>query len=238
MDELWPGGPVFRQVPGVFPLGTDALLLSAFARGGDRERILDLGTGSGILTLLLLWQRPGATATALEQSETACRAAEENLRENGLLDRAEVILGDLRDHRTLLPPGGADRAVCNPPYFDPNAGAVAAGERGQARSELGASIGEVCRAAAWAVRWGGALDLCYRPERLPELLSALGENGFSPKRLRPVHHSPGRPANLLLVEARRGGKPGLKWEPDLYLRDETGAETPEVRRIYHRKEQG
>ena len=92
-ETLWDGGPVLHQAPGVFPMGTDSILLADFARPGKRDRILDLGTGSGILPVLLLSIAPAATASAVELSPEACNLAQTNFQCNGLSDRARLIPG-------------------------------------------------------------------------------------------------------------------------------------------------
>ena len=233
-EALWPGGPVLEQAPGVFPLGTDSILLGHFAPCGPCDHVLDLGTGCGILPLLLLSRCPQAQVTALEKSPAACALARRNLERNGLTRQVQLIPGDIRAHRVLLPTGGFDLTISNPPYFPQNAGHTAGRGLEEARSEEGCTIGELCQAAAWATRWGGRFCLVFRPERLTDLLCALRQWGLEPKRLRPVRHSPGGPVILLLLEARRGGRPGLSWEPDLCLRTQSGQESAELREIYHR----
>lgn len=231
-EPLWPGGPVLSQAPGVFPMGTDSILLSDFARPGGRDRVLDLGCGSGLLTLLLLWKNPNLSATALDVRPEACALAEENLAQNHLLDRATILPGDLRAHRSLLPCGSFDYVISNPPYFAEHSGKVSA-ELPHARADGLCSLDDLCSAVSWALRWGGKFALVFRPQRLCELLSALRSHQLEPKRLRPVHGSPEAPVNLLLLEAKKGGNPGLLWEPDLYLRDAGGSFSQEYRRIYH-----
>jgi tRNA1(Val) A37 N6-methylase TrmN6 len=237
METLWDGGPVLQQASGVFPMGTDSVLLADFARPGPRATVLDLGTGSGILPILLLYARPGLSASAVELEETACRLAKSNFAANGLSERIQLISGDLRQYRALLPAGGFDLTVSNPPYFGSGAGREAAYGLKNARGDGTCTLEDLCSAAAWATRWGGSFCLVFRPERMGELFYALRDSGFEPKRLRPVHHGPGDPVNLILLEARRGGKPGLLWEKDLYLRTHKGQETQEIRRIYRRDHQ-
>ena len=231
---LWNGGPVLHRAPGVFPLGTDSIILSDFARPGTGDRILDLGAGGGALSVLLGWQKPDLHITALEMDPDACALAGRNLRDNGIC--ANLLEADLRQYRSVLPAGGFDLIVSNPPYFDQNRGKVSAA-LAEARSDRGCTLEEVCAAAAWAARWGGRFCLVFRPERVAELFSALGAAGFAVKRIRPVHHSPDKPVNLLLVEARRGGNPGTVWENDLYLHTADGCDTPEAARIYHREKE-
>jgi tRNA1(Val) A37 N6-methylase TrmN6 len=233
-ETLWNGGPQLEQQPGVFPMGTDSILLAAFSQPGPRDRVLDLGTGTGILPLLLLYDRPGLRAVALEQDEAACRLAARNFHINGLQDRIILQQGDLRDHRSLLAPGSFDFTISNPPYFPTGSGHAAGSGLEFARGDGLCTLEDLCTAAAWATRWGGRFTLVFRPDRLAALFSALTQAGFQPKRLRPVHHNVGAPVNLLLLEARRGGNPGLTWEPDLYLYEPDGQETPELRSIYRR----
>lgn len=232
-QPLWPDGPLLDGDPAVFPLGMDAVLLADFAHPRAGDRILDLGTGCGVLPLLLLWERRDATACAMDISADACRLAHRNLTRNGLAERCRVLEGDLRAHRTLLAPGDFDLTVSNPPYFAAERGRAAQGTMRSARQDESCTLMQLCEAAAWATRWGGRFCLVFRPERLAELFAALTAHRLTPKRLRPVHYSPDRPANLILVEARRGGSPGLIWEQDLFCTAQ-GQPTPEYLRIYHR----
>ena len=233
-ETLWDGGPILHHAPGVFPMGTDSILLADFARVEKNARILDLGTGSGILPVLLLSRHPNAAAVGIELNPDACRLTETNIACNGLSPRFQLISGDLRQYRDLLPAGSMDLTVSNPPYFAVGTGHDADYGLKDARGDGTCTLEDLCAAAGWATRWGGRFCLVFRPERLCSLFVALKNAGFEPKRLRPVHHHPGVPVNLVLVEARRGGSPGLSWEQDLYLYTPAGQESPELRRIYHR----
>lgn len=234
-ETLWDGGPLLHQSPGVFPMGTDSILLADFARPGPKDRVLDLGTGTGLLPILLLFSRPRLTASAIEKSPEACQIAQKNFDCNGLSDRIRLIPGDLREHRSLIPTGQFDLTVSNPPYFPSGSGPDAGSGLKDARGDATCTLEDLCGAAAWATRWGGSFCLVFRPDRLSDLFLSLKNAGFEPKRIRPVHHTVHSAVNLVLVEARRGGNPGLIWEKDLYLRDETGEESPELRKIYRRE---
>ena len=233
-ETLWDNGPRLLQEKGVFPMGTDSVLLADFAAASPRANILDLGCGTGILTILKLFGHPGRTATALELSEDACRLARNNFDLNGL-SSVKLVQGDLRDHRTLIPTGQFDLTISNPPYFSAGSGPAASGGLSAARGETACTLEELCQAAGWSTRWGGSFCLVYRPERIVPLFLALRASGFEPKRIRPVNHDPSAPVNLILVEARRGGNPGLVWERDLYLRTPEGEESPELQAIYRRR---
>ena len=150
-------------------------------------------------------------------------------------DRLFFRLEDLRE--TALPAGSFDLAVCNPPYFPPSAGPLPKEEaRRTARTEEACTLEDVCRAAGRLLRWGGAFCLVHKPERLTDLLCALRGEGLEPKRLRLVSLRPERAPSLLLLEARRGGKPGLAVEKPLILENPDGSPTAELNRIYFREE--
>jgi len=234
MEELWPGGPVLKQAAH-FKLGTDTVLLADFARASGAKRGVDLGCASGAAMLLLLAKAEKLRMTGLEIVPEAAELARENLAANGLSGRGEIVTGDIRDHRALFRAGGFDLAVCNPPYFPQGSGAVPQdAERAAARGELLCTMEELCSAAAFLLRTGGDFFLVHRPERLSELFCALSSHGLEPKRLRLVCRDAESAPSLALVEARRGGKPGLRIEPALFLRGPDGAESAELKRIYRR----
>lgn len=230
---LWPGGPEIRQTAHA-PVGTDAVLLADFA-AGKGKRGIDLGCGSGILSLLLLLGSEALRMTGLELNAAAAAFARENLERCGLSLRGEIRQGDIRRVRELFQTGSFDLAVSNPPYFPKGSGRSAPDpQRASAREEADCSLDELCAAAAYLLPTGGRLCVVYRPERLSELLVCMTAHAIEPKRLRLCCHRPGSAPNLVLVEGRRGGRPGLKLEPILLLTDGAGNETEELRRIYRR----
>ena len=195
-------GPYTLSWPeGVFPLGGDALALGEFATVRPRWRVCDLGTGSGALLLLLARRAEGLSLTGVERDPLAARTARDNLAANGL--PGELVLGDWRE--IPLPAGAFDLVVSNPPYFPPDSG------RGNdpARMELHGGLEELCAAAGRLLKNGGRFALCHRPERLCDVLCTLRAHGLEPKRLKLVAHSPAHSPALLLVEAVKGGRPGL-----------------------------
>lgn len=233
-EELWSGGPRFQQTAH-FRLGTDSILLADFAVKPGAARGVDLGCGSGILALLLLEKTPRLHMTGLELQETALAVARENIAQNALDKRFTPVCGDWRQVRDRFRSGSFDLAVCNPPYFAAGSGALPPDPaRAAARAETDGGLSELVQAAAWLLHTGGSLFLCYRPERLSELFVCLSGHGLEPKRLRLVCHRADSAPSLALVEARRGGRIGLRVEKSLVLFDENDAESAEYRRIYHR----
>lgn len=230
-ERLWRDGMTYTYDEGCFPPSTDSFLLGSFPRLYRDERVCDLGAGAGLLSILLLAREPTLRVTALERDGHACQMLRRNAAENALT--INTVEGDLRD-TAALPAGQLRLVVANPPYFAPHTGAVAGGARGEARAELSASIDDVCAAAARLLQWGGRFCVVYRPERLTALLSAAAGNGLEPKRLRFVQKDALSAASLLLLECRRGGRPGLSLEPPLLLRLPDGGEPEYVRCAYFR----
>ncbi len=230
-ERLWPNGPRYIYDEQCFPPSTDSFLLGGFALPRRGQTVCDLGAGAGLLGLLLLAREPSLTVTGIERDEHACQMLRRNAADNGLPITA--LCADLRQRETL-PAGAFQLAVSNPPYFDPRAGAVAEGPRGQARAQLTATLDDIFAAAARLLQWGGRLCLVYRPEQLAALMTAAAAHGLEPKRLRLVQHTAQSTPSLVLLECRRGGKPGLSVEPPLLLRLPDGGESPDVRRAYFR----
>ncbi len=202
-----------------FKLGQDTVLLSRFACLRTGERALDLGAGAGFLGLLTLLKNPG-TVDGWELDAACAALANENYAACSLQDRGTVQQADLREARVART---YDVCLSNPPYFETHRGKVAAGAAlANARSQQTADIREVCAAAQRAVRSGGRFYICWKPEQATELFAACREYGLEPKRLQLVHQRADKPANLLLLEARRDGGAGLVIEPPLILEDEHG----------------
>ena len=232
-DTLWPGGPRFLREPGGFQLSTDSVLLAHFAAELRAKTILDLGCGAGVLTVLLQLSHPAARVYGIELQPEAAALCRRNLAENGLPDGG-VLTGDLREYRSLLRAGAYDLVVSNPPYFPVDSGLSAPDPaRAAARDERTCTLDELCAAAGWLCRWGGVFALVHRPERLAEVFCALRAKGLEPKRLRLVQHRADRAPSLALIEARRGGKPGLTVCAPLLLCGDDGGDSPEIREIYH-----
>lgn len=235
MTELWKNGPLY-EAGGAFPITTDSVLLADFVRAKP-GRAVELCSGAGLISLLLLSREPGLSLDCAEIDPGASSAAERNFEANGLSDRARALCIDIREHRTALAHAAYGLAVCNPPYFPENSGMASESRaRAVARSECGCTLAEVISAAAWCLKTGGAFCLVHRPERLAELFTLMSGAGLEPKRLRLVQHRLEKPPGLALVEGRKGARPGLEALPTLILTGRDGRDSAEVLRIYHREE--
>ena len=213
---------------GAFPLSTDSVLLSAFVKLHKNTRVLDLGSGCGTLGLLLCAREESICVTGIELDAAAHEAALINIRDNALEDRLKSICADLTKANEYITAGSFHCCVSNPPYFT---GGPAA-RLTEARREDTCTMQQLFRAAAWCLQYGGDFYLVHRPERLATLFCCAGSAGLEPKRICLVRHDPDAPVNLVLVQCRKGAKPGLVWE-DLVLFDRAGEPTPAYREIYH-----
>lgn len=232
--ELWSDGPLFAQAEH-FKLGTDCVLLADFINIGAAQRGIDLGCASGAIMLLLLARSERLHMMGVELLPAAAELARENMAVNALSERSEIVCGDIRRVRELFKAGSFDLAAANPPYFPAESGAIAADAgRAAARGELSCTLGDICAAAQWLLRTGGSFSLVHKPERLSEVLCTMSAHGIEPKRLRCVHARAQSAPSLVLIEGKRGGKPGLRFLPPLVLTAEDGSETDEYRRIYKR----
>ena len=236
MTEQLPNGVTLTWSGAQFRPSTDSMALADFAAPAKNARVCDLGCGCGALSLLLLAARPDFCVTGVELQPEAAAVARENAVQDALAGRFTVIEGDLRDP-ALLRAGSFDCAVSNPPYY-PLASGYAAQDPAlrAARTEEHCSLSELCRAAARLLRTGGRFFLVHKPERLADLICCLRETALEPKRLRFVRHRADSAANLVLLEAVRGGSPGLRLAPDCILYAPDGALTPDARRIYHQED--
>ncbi len=216
---------------GPFRLGTDSVLLSQFMTLPKGARVADLGAGCGTLGLLLCARSADCRVMGIELDETAYALSQENIALNRL-ERLQILQGDVREIRQILPANSFDCVISNPPYFPVGSGKAA----NAYRSELTLNLSQLCQAAAWLLPSGGRFALVHRPERLCDLICTMRECGIEPKRVQFVRHNAQSPICLVLLEGRRGGKPGLTYLPDFIEFELDGTETEAYRAAYHRGE--
>ncbi len=214
---------------GVFPLSTDSIVLADFVRLPKNAKVLDLGSGCGTLGLLLCAQDNLCCVAGVEINNVAHGGAVENIHRNDLERRMESICADLRSVPQIFPVGSFSVCVSNPPYFS---GGPVSKTHPVARRDDCCAADELFAAAAWALRYGGDFFLVHRPERLAELCVCGSRTGMELKRLRLVRHKKGGDVTLILLQFRKGGKPGHTWE-ELCLFDENGEPTDAYRALYH-----
>ena len=218
------------EIPeGSFPLSTDTMTLAGFVKLPRNAQVLDLCSGCGSIGLLLCADRPDCHVTGIELDPHAHAAALRNIAANGLEDRMSSICADINNISELIPAGKFPYCVSNPPYFS-------SGPQSQnlplARRDDGCSMDALLRAAAWGLKFGGDFFVVHRPERLAELCCCASAHKLEPKRLCLLRHKEGGPVSLILLQCRKGGKPGLLWE-EAALFTPQGTPTDYYHSIYH-----
>ena len=234
VDDLQLAGLRIIQSPDAFRFSMDSVLLSDFARVSNHMKICDLGTGTGILPLLLHGRAEGLYCDAVEIQPEAADRARRTMRLNHLEEKIIVHTADLREIRSLLPHAGYHLVICNPPYNAPEASLACSNKALQAaRQEALCTLDDIAAAAAWLLRSRGRFVLMLPVARLADAIDTLRRHRLEPKRLRFVHGKMERPARLALIEAMLDVNPGLIIEPPLIAKNPDGSDTNEVRRIYH-----
>ncbi len=209
--------------------GTDALLLAAYVRRAEKSRALELGGGTGIISLLLATRGKVREVECVEIQPAYAALAKRNAEENGLATVMSVTEADIRNP-AAYGQGQFDVVFSNPPYMRTDCPACASEEKQIARHEVCGGIADFARAASVKLRWGGRFFCVWRPDRLTELFAALTQNGMEPKRMTFVHATVALPPSIVLVEACRGGKPGLRVTPPLLIGSDLAerAESPDM----------
>ena len=227
------------QDDSAFCFGIDAVLLSAFTKLKKGNNVFDLGTGNGIMPLLLnakareLKSAHGAGDchfTGLEVQSGAVEMARESVRLNAVEAQIEIVHGNICTVREIFPAQGADVVVSNPPYMVPSAAkANSTDEKTIARHEVLCTLDDVVGAAKWLLKSNGSFFMIHRPYRLAEIFSSLEKYRLTPRRMQLVYPKINQPPEMVLIEAKPNYKPDLKIEPPLIMYGPDGEYTPDFK---------
>ncbi|MDE6788812.1 MAG: methyltransferase [Ruminococcus sp.] len=211
--------------------GTDAFLLADFSHYRQKDKVCDLGTGCGIIPLIMQKNRPPQIIYAVDIQESAIEQLKLGI-EKSSVSGIVPICADLKELWLNAPSGQLDLVTCNPPYKACNAGyeSTLTAQR-IARHEVLCTIDDVCRTAEKLLKFGGRLCICNRPERLSDVISAMKAHNIEPKRLRFVSKNPETSPWLFLIEGKKGSKSFMQIETQLYIRDGENF-SDELQRIY------
>lgn len=232
-DDLQLCGLYCIQDPDRFCFGMDAVLLSGYVSVKENETCLDLGTGTGIIPLLLSAKTKGKHFTGLEIQEDNVDMALRSVRLNGLENKIDIVCGDIRCAADIFPRSSFDVVTGNPPYMTALHGIQNPNDsKAIARHEVLCTLREFVGAAAALVRPGGRFYMVHRPFRLPEIMEELRSFKLEPKGLRFVHSYVDREPSMVLIESVRGGRPGMDVDAPLIIYKSEGVFTDEVRLNY------
>lgn len=233
LDDLQCSGYQLIQNTACFCFGMDAVLLSSFAKAAPGDRVLDLGTGNGVIPILMLGKYPDARYTGIEIQEVNVQLARRSVQYNRIGDRVSVVQGDLRAATGIFGKASFEVVTANPPYIHEHHGLINPGsEKAIARHELCCTLEDVVREAAGCLKEKGKFYMVHRPQRLVAIFDTMTRYKLEPKRMCMVHPFAGKAANMVLVEAVRGGNAQLTVAPPLVIYNADGSYTDAVLSLY------
>ena len=233
LDDLNRNGYKIIQNPEKFCFGMDAVLLSGFAKVKTGENALDLGTGTGIIPILLEAKTDGKHFTGLEIQEESADMARRSVSYNHLEEKISIVQGDIKEADRLFALASFDVITSNPPYMTGNHGLVNPQiPKAIARHEVLCTFDDVARQAARLLKPGGRFYLVHRPFRLAELIVTLSKYHLEPKRMKLVYPFADKEPNMVLIEAIRGAQPRITVESPLIVYQKPGVYTDEIYSIY------
>ena len=233
IDELQRNGYQIIQDPGRFCFGMDAVLLSGFANAKVGDHVLDLGTGTGIIPILMEAKTKAAHFTGLEIQEESADMAKRSIAINHLEDKIDIVTGDIKKANELFKAASFQVITCNPPYMIGQHGIVnPESPMAIARHEILCTLEDVVSQAATLLTPGGSFYLVHRPFRLAEIMCMLTQYKLEPKRMQLVYPFVDREPNMVLLEAKRGGKPRMTVEKPLIVYKEPNKYTDDIYDIY------
>ena len=217
-----------------YKFSTDSVLLANFAKAKQNDIYVDLCSGSGVVAILFSWKNKIKKSYAVEIQQRLADMAKRSIEHNNLSKRIEVLNINLNQTHNVLGYESVDVITVNPPYNE--AGLTSeTDEIAMATHELATNLSEIVKESSKLLKFGGKLFMVHRADRLVDILCECRANKLEPKILRVVYPKVSKEPNLILLEAHKGGKPGIKTQKPLILNEENGAETEELKKIYCRK---
>ena len=233
LDDLQLSGLRIIQDPERFCFGMDAVLLSGFVKARRGDELLDLGTGTGILPLLLSAKTQCAHLTGLEIQEESADMARRSVALNHLEEKISIVTGDVKEAGTIFAPASFDCITCNPPYMIGKHGIQnPEAPKAIARHEILCTFEDVAAAAEKLLKSGGKFFLVHRPFRLAEIIVTLTKHKLEPNRMRLVYPFADKEPNMVLLEAVRGGNSRMTVEAPLILFEAPGVYSQEIKRDF------
>ena len=228
-DRFYNGKVFVKQHKIGYRFSIDAILLAGYADPKPGDRVMDVGTGCGIIPLLLAFKCNDLKIYGIEIQKALADLAIENVVENKLQDQVDIISGDIRNLKFDKIGKPLDLMVSNPPYRPVDSGKINPdSQKAQARHELSLELADVIHAARRFLKISGRLVMIYPAERAVDLISKMREFGIEPKMIRMIHSCENTPAKLIIVEGIKGGGPEVKIAPPLYIYNDDGSYTEAI----------
>ena len=233
IDDLQRNGYRIIQDQDSFCFGMDAVLLSGFASAKKGDKVLDMGTGTGIIPILMEAKTEAEHLTGLEIQPESADMALRSVKLNGLEDKISIVTGDIKEAKNLFPKASFQVITSNPPYMIGQHGLVNPhSEKAIARHEVLCTLEDVIENAAALLVPGGHFYMVHRPFRLAEIITTLVKYRLEPKRMQLVYPYIDKEPNMVLIEAARGGKSRLQVEKPLIVYEKPGVYTSEIYDVY------
>ncbi|AZR74419.1 hypothetical protein BBF96_14095 [Anoxybacter fermentans] len=217
-----------------FRFGIDAVLLANWVKVRRSDKVVDLGTGSGVIPLILAYKRKPQQVIGIEIQKQMAQMAKRSVILNDFENLVEILHWDLRRIKEVMPPNRCTLVVSNPPYFPLGRGKLNPNDaKAVARHEVYCTLSDLIEAAAYLLGTRGRFAFVHRAERIPEIFQQLTARGMEAKLMRLIQPRINQSPNLVLIEAVKGAKPGIKIEPNLVIYDQSGNYTSEVIEMYY-----
>jgi tRNA1Val (adenine37-N6)-methyltransferase len=232
-DTFFNGSVSVKQERNGYRFSLDAVLLAGHVKTKSGDRILDIGTGSGIISLILAYRNPQISIYGIEVQKSLADIAAWNVRDNNFEDRVKILCADIKNLNTNMVSGPFDIIVCNPPYRKAESGRINPdNQRAVARHEIDITIGDILKAGSRLLNISGRFIIIYPSERIADMFTGMRLSGIEPKFFRFIHSKSTSESKLVIVEGIKGGRTGAKVVSPLVIYNDDGTYTDEVKSIF------
>lgn len=236
VDDLQLKGLKIIQKRNGFKFGVDAVLLSDFAKIKNKDKVVDLCTGTGIIPFLLIGKYNPSEVIGVEIQQEMVDISNRSAELNNVCEKVRFVNIDLKNENGIKTLGRFDVVTVNPPYKLNNSGIINPSDNiAIARHEIACNIDDVIKATRVLLKDNGRMYMVHRPDRLIDILVTMRKYKIEPKRIRMIHPNPSKAPNIVLVEGQRDGGSFLKWDPPLYVYNDNGKFSDQINKIYGRK---
>ena len=237
VDDLERNGYRLIQNPEVFCFGIDAVLLAHFARvSNHKQKILDIGTGTGIIPIVMHAIYQKGHYTGIDIQEQMIEMASRSVMLNEIEADVQMKTVDIKEYKEHFNSGEFDIITCNPPYMKGDCGLKNEHpSKTIARHEVACTLEDIISAASYMLKYGGKMCMIHRPHRLVDILATMRQYKIEPKVMRMIYPKQGKEPTMVLVEGVKNGRPELRVQPPLVVYNENGTYTDEINEIYGKK---